>query len=320
MPHPTRILVTGGAGMIGSRVVRLLAARGAQVVVVDNGMVGMPLPAATAQVRPFAVDIRDKAAMAAVCAETQPEAIIHLAALHLIPHCERDPHLAYDINILGTQVVLDAATQQGIHRLVLASSAAVYDFWETALIEDETPLRATDVYSTSKLTNEHQVRLWAEKHGGRATLARIFNVIAHDDPNGHIIPDILKQVMPSGDHVALGNTAPKRDYTHADDTAAGVIALLDHLESGAPVEAYNVSFGQEYSVVDLVEAIGACLGRTLTITHDPARVRKVDRLHLLGDTRKMQRVTGWHAEIAFAEALRRIVEKLVTASEFDDTI
>jgi UDP-glucose 4-epimerase len=208
-------------------------------------------------------------------------------------------------------VLLDAAVRHGVGPLVMASSAAVYDWWDSALSEDRTPTSATDVYSTTKIANEHQGKIWAAKTGDQVAMARIFNVIGHDDRNGHVIPDILQQVSRGGDVVQLGNTAPKRDYTHADDTAAGVVALLAHMHKGAAWEAYNISFGAEYSVVDLVAAIGEYLGRDLRIEHDPARVRKVDRVHLLGDTAKMRRVTGWRAEIEFHAALKKILAKLV---------
>ena len=311
-----RILVTGGAGFIGHRVVALLAARGQSVAVIDDLSVGKNMPQPSDLVTPYQADIREVAAMQRILGEVKPDAVIHLAALHHIPSCEREPHRATDINILGTQTLLDAMAIHNVSQLVLASSAAVYDWTPTALIEDETPLRATDVYSLCKLTNEQQVTLWANKYGARASLARIFNVIGHDDPNGHIIPDILAQLGQGSEpaNVKLGNTAPKRDYTHADDTARGIVALLDHLGQGANVEAYNLSFGVEYSVTDLVATIGEYLGREITITHDPSRVRKVDRLHLLGDTRKAVEATGWRAEIDFKQALTRILDQLVPSS------
>lgn len=90
-----------------------------------------------------------------------------------------------------------------------------------------------------------------------------------------------------------------------------MVALLDHLHAGEAWEAYNLSFGAEYSVVDLVAAIGRYLGRPLSIAHDPARVRKIDRVHLLGDTAKTRRVTGWQAQIGFEDALKKILTQLV---------
>ncbi len=305
-----RVLVTGGAGFVGHRVTRLLQSRGTAVAVIDNLLSRLPLPAQTALVQPYQADIRDAGRLQAILAEFRPQAIIHLAAIHHIPTCEKNPREAMDVNIVGTQTVLDAAEASGVKHIVIASSSAVYDWWETALIEDETPLRASDVYSIGKITNEQQLKVWAERSGGRGGITRIFNVIGHDDPNGHIIPDILAQLDLGTATIGLGNTAPKRDYTHADDTARGVVALLDHLEVGAAVEAYNLSRGEEHSVADLVAAMGRCFGRTITIEHDPARVRRVDRLHLLGDTTKAKRVLGWQADISFDQALADILAQL----------
>ena len=308
----TNVLITGGAGFIGHRLVMNFVNAGAQVTIVDNLFSGMTMPAETAQVKPIHEDIRNMAAMDRIIGATAPQLIVHLAAVHHIPTCEREPHLAMDVNVLGTQVVLDAAEKHGVKRLIMASSSAVYDWWENALIEDETPILASDVYSTTKITNEHQAKIWTERTGGRAGLARIFNVIGHDDPNGHIIPDILKQLDQPGNTkiVRLGNTTPKRDYTHADDTAAGLFAISQHMEDGKALEAYNISRGEEFSVADLVKAIGDHFGYSITIEHDPSRVRRVDRMHLLGDASKTKRVLGWQAGIPFSQALERILTQL----------
>ena len=139
-------------------------------------------------------------------------------------------------------------------------------------------------------------------------------MIGHDDPNGHIIPDILKQLNQPGKEklLRLGNTTPKRDYTHADDTAAGLFAMSQHMEKGNPLEAYNLSRGEEFSVGDLVQAIGDHFGYAITIEHDPRRVRRVDRMHLLGDSTKTKQVLGWQAAIPFTSALERILTQLST--------
>ena len=146
--------------------------------------------------------------------------------------------------------------------------------------------------------------------------ARIFNVIGHDDPNGHLIPDILNQLKIENGQVQvstvkLGNTEPKRDYTHADDTAGGIVAILEHFEWGRPVEAFNLSRGEEHSVVDLLRIIGDYFGCMLEIEHDPGRVRRVDRNHLLGDSRKSRSALGWSARIGIDEALHDILSRLV---------
>ena len=315
---PQRVLISGGAGFIGHRVSSLLAARGTHVGVIDSLASGLPMPQQTPHVTPFQHDIRDRAALAKTFNDFAPDAVIHLAALHHIPSCEANPSLAMDINITGTQCLLDAMQAQRVMHLVFASSAAVYDWQDSALNEATTPTRATDIYSLTKLTNEQQITLWAARTDSRAALARIFNVIGADDPNGHIIPDILRQldVTQKTATIQLGNTAPRRDYTHADDTACGIVALLDHLDRGVPVEAYNLSYGLEYSVRDLVAAMGEILGLDITIATDPTRIRKIDRQHLLGDTAKTRNATGWRAEISFHHALRRILAELMPAHRF----
>ena len=310
-----RIIITGGAGFIGKRLVGELSKRGIVTAVVDNLFVKMPMPPASPFVRPYEVDIRDIAQIDRVFDEFQPQAVVHLAAIHHIPTCERHPHLAMDVNVLGTQVLLDAAEKYGVNSFVLASSAAVYDWWEGALIEDKTPLKATDVYSTGKLANEYQLSTWSSRSGGKAAIARIFNVIGHDDPNGHLIPDILSQLEIDQGRVRkplvrLGNIQPKRDYTHADDTARGIVAILDHMNWERPIEAFNLSRGEEHSVVDLVTIMGKYFRCEIAIQHDESRVRRVDRLHLLGDQEKSRSALGWKARFGIEEALSDIINRL----------
>ena len=312
----SRVLVTGGAGFIGHRLVRTLAARKIATAVLDNLFVKMPMPEPSEFVCTFESDIRDITAVDGIFAAFRPDAVVHLAAVHHIPTCERQPHLAMDVNVVGTQALLDVAAKHGVRTFLLASSAAVYDWWDGALVEDETPLRATDVYSTSKLANEYQLRTWSDRTGGSGAIARIFNVIGHDDPNGHLIPDILGQLdIANGGirapRVKLGNTRPQRDYTHADDTSAGVLAILESHDWDGAVQAYNVSFGQEHGVSELVGIIGRHFGTEIEILHDDSRVRRVDRLHLLGDQKKARRVLGWQARIGIASALSDILTRLV---------
>ncbi len=309
-----RVMVTGGAGFIGGRLVRLLAERGAHVLAIDNGFVKRALPRTTSNVDACAGDVRDPDFIGRTIAQWRPSCIVHLAAVHHIPTCEREPTLAMDVNVVGTQVMLDACAAAGVDRFVLASSAAVYDWVEGPLAEDKTPLRATDVYSVGKLANEGQLRAWASRDDRRkAAIARIFNVIGHDDPNGHLIPDIVEQLaivdgQATNQIVRLGNLAPMRDYTHADDTAAGLVAILDALGSFRSVEAFNLSRGEEHSVAALVDGIGRFFDVTLVIESDPTRMRRVDRLHLLGCPQKAAERLGWRARFDLGTALQRILE------------
>lgn len=315
MPFPYQtVLVTGAAGFIGSRVVPLLEARGVRQVALDNLYVGLPLPEARDGVIPVEVDIRDHDAVAAVMREHRPEAILHLAAVHHIPTCEAKPHLAMDVNILGTQVLLDCANEAGIKNIVFTSSGAVYDWVDGPLDEKTTPLGASDTYSIGKLAGEQQVAHWAGKNDGRAHIGRLFNTIGTGDPNGHLIPDLIDQLSSgTADEevvVKLGNTKPKRDYVHVDDVAAAFVALLEGLPEGEPVERFNICSGREASVAELVEIMGDLLGRRVRIESDPSRIRKIDRIQQLGSPVRIGARRGWSAQLTLRDALTEILGAL----------
>jgi len=306
------VLVTGAAGFIGSRVVRLLSELGCRMIAIDSGYVGLPLPAASEHVVPITADIRDRQAMKQIFVDHLPDAVLHLAAVHHIPTCERNPHLAFDVNVMGTQSLLDAAEIAGTGNIVMASSGAVYAWDSGPLVEDKTPTGASDVYSITKLTNEYQIKGWAERVGARAHLVRLFNTIGNGDPNGHLIPDILTQIMGGDDRPAvhLGNTKPKRDYIYVDDVASGFVSALAHIMDGPPVDVFNLCTGQELSVAELVHLMGDILGKDITIQSEPSRFRKVDRLQQLGNPAKLQRKTGWKAAWDTRAALTAIVAGL----------
>lgn len=311
-PRPAydRVLVTGAAGFIGSRTVALLRRLGVEVVAVDDLSVGLPLPAAAPGLVPIEADIRDRDRMIAIFAEHRPQAVVHLAAVHHIPTCEKNPSLALDVNIMGTQALLEAAQSIGELDVLMASSGAVYDWTSGPLTEDVAPLKASDVYSITKLANEYQLAGWAARTGARAHVARLFNTIGTGDPNGHLIPDIMSQLGRGAAHatIALGNTAPKRDYIYVDDVASGLVTMLGGMPGAMPFEAFNLCSGQELSVAELVELIGEVMGVGVSMTIDPARVRKIDRLQQLGDPGKLADRFGWRARWSARAALTHIVD------------
>lgn len=314
-PTPAPVLVTGAAGFIGSRTVAMLGRTGHRVIAVDDLSVGLPLPTATAWLNPIEADIRDRDAMRALFLAHRPAALLHLAAVHHIPTCERRPELAMDVNIMGTQSLLDAAEAAGTRAVVFASSGAVYDWADGPLREDTAALRPRDVYSITKLSNEYQLTVWAGRTGAQVRIARLFNTIGSNDPNGHLIPDILAQIGSGQANatVRLGNTAPKRDYIYVEDVASALVAILGGVDDGEAVEAFNVCSGRELSVAELVELIGDIVGVHVQIETDPARIRKVDRLQQLGDPARMTDRFGWQAAWTTRDALERIIADTVNA-------
>jgi nucleoside-diphosphate-sugar epimerase len=307
----TRVLVTGAAGFVGSRLLERLTATGCHVIALDDMSVGLPLPPMSALVTPILADIRNRNLIRAVFADHKPQAIVHLAALHHIPTCEAKPHLALDINVMGTQILLEEAAQGGTKDVILASSGAVYDWTDGALSEDQSPLRARDIYATTKLANEYQLFTWCDRTGGRGHVARLFNVVGLNDPNGHLIPDILKQLNQAGSGEAiihLGNIKPKRDYIYVDDVASGLFTMLQGLAEGADQDIFNVCSGNELTVAELVYLLGDIMGVKVRIEQDPARMRKVDRLQQLGNPAKMKSCYGWSTQFDVRAALTVIAK------------
>lgn len=301
-----RLLITGGAGMIGRRVTRQWRAAGGEVAVLDNLASGLPMPAeATLAVQG---DLCDSQALNTLLRDFRPDAIIHLAAVHHIPTCETRREHCLHVNVVGTEHLLAAAAQADIQRIVIASSGAVYAWQDSALRELESPLAPCDNYALSKYCNEQQLRFWCDRHQRFGRVARIFNAVGHDDPNGHLIPEVLSQLRGgNGGQVRLGNLSPRRDYLHADDIARGLIALLHDPRTDVAFDTFNLCSGVEHSVEQLVRQLGLILGLQVEVEVDPARQRKVDRPSQLGDPSRTRQLLGWQPQLDFMQALQRVV-------------
>lgn len=301
-----RLLVTGGAGMLGRRVVQQWHEAGGKVAVLDNLSSGLAMP----EEATLAVcgDLRDEELLANVLTAFRPEAILHLAAVHHIPTCENQRTHCLDVNVLGTERLLKAAEEADIRHVVIASSGAVYAWQEGPLSELTSPLAPADNYALSKYCNEQQLQFWSSRGQRIGRAARIFNAVGHDDPNAHLIPEVLKQLRHSADGcIRLGNLAPRRDYLHADDIARGLIAMLHDPRKDTAFDTINLCTGTEHSVEQLVQQLGQIVGLDVNVEIDPARKRRVDRPSQLGNPSRARELLGWQARFQFDEALRRVV-------------
>lgn len=306
----SRVLVTGGAGFVGRRLVPLLARRGA-VLIVDDLSAGLPPPEPLPGVSFLRGDICDAEFMAAAIADFAPDALVHLAALHHIPSCEADPRRAMHINVVGFQTVLDSCARAGCGHAVLASSGAVYGWADAPLAEDD-PLQPRDVYSSSKLANEYQLAVWADRTGGSGCIARLFNVIGPQDPNGHLIPDILRRLgeARTGEvlQLRMGNLGSRRDFVDVQDAAAGFAALLDK----APRQpkqtcVYNLCSGAEISAEEIARGLTREAGIEAEIVSTPDLRRPIDRATQLGNPARTAREVGWRATRSLGDSLADIV-------------
>lgn len=302
-----RIVVTGANGFVGVHLVRLLAGQH-EVLAIDNLRYGAWRFCAREleQVRTATTDLRDRKSLTEVIEKFDPQAIIHLAAVHFIPECERLPDQAVSINVEGTVNLL--LTCPAACRFVYTSSAAVYRPKDTAHLELEDPIGPVDVYGLTKLHGEDFVRHFTAQKHLQSVIVRLFNVVGPGETNPHVLPEIIKQLKSGMRKLSLGNLQPKRDYIYVTDVAEGFMAAATQPvppAAGASPVVMNLGSGKSYSVAELVERLSAIIGERIQIEVDPQRVRKVDRPNLLSDNTRMRQFFAWTGRHEIEEALSK---------------
>ncbi|MGE0878838.1 MAG: NAD-dependent epimerase/dehydratase family protein [Acidimicrobiia bacterium] len=298
-----RLLVTGGNGYVGRTVVRRLYDHH-DVMVIDNLRFGA-VRFADDERQKFAlapVDIADAGAVRRVMDDFVPDAVIHLAAIHYIPECERNPSLTTATNVLGTVSLLDAAPPDC--RFVFASSGAVYAPEDDPHDEVTSPTSPSDVYGWSKLQGEQWVAHLAPARGIAAVTVRLFNAVGPGETNPHLFPEIVAQLKAGRRTLELGNLTPRRDYVHVDDIADGFVACatVGAVEPGK-VTTVNLGTGRHHSVAEVLDMVRQASGVDFAVQQDPARLRAVDRPVLAA---RIDRIGE-----AFAWAPRRSVEQAI---------
>lgn len=299
-----RILVTGGAGYVGRELIhQLVAAADAELHIIDNLDSGEHRLAPMNQ-QAFTLhraDIRDRDAVERVMTEAAPTIIYHLAAIHYIPLCERNPGNAVNVNVAGTVNLLDTAPAGA--RFVLASTAAVYGPEDGAHVEDTSPIAPMDIYGWTKLHAEQFVRYYHQNGKVDGRIVRLFNVVGSGETNPHLAPAIIEQLDQNQTVVKLGNLFPHRDYIEVEDAAAGFQRIAQ--ASGEDLLICNLGTGRTSSVGEMVSTIGDAAGIPITIEQDSSRIRAVDRPMLKASTDRLQALTGWTPQTPLIESMRR---------------
>lgn len=302
-----RVLITGGAGFIGSALSAHLVAMGQELHVLDDLSFGRRHLAPVPDARFHRADIRDRAAMFRILGEVEPQQVLHLAAVHFIPYCNANPVEATEINIMGSMNVLDAcAATNSVEQVFLASTAAVYPIADGAM-DEEHATGPMDIYGITKLATERLASEFHLRTGIPTIIGRFFNAFGPNETNPHLIPEIQKQVLDGKRSLQLGNLDPKRDFIHTEDMSRAMSALLGAGVKGC--EVFNIGRGIEYSVREIVEAFERQLGEKLSIEIDPARVRKVERMHLLADVSKLKRMTAWEPRWGIDEGVATLLKE-----------
>jgi UDP-glucose 4-epimerase len=330
---PGEILVTGGAGYIGSHTCVELLTAGYEVVVIDNLDNSSPEALQRAEhlagkpLRFYQADIRDQEALASIFSAHAVQAVVHFAGLKAVGESVAQPLLYYQNNIEGTLNLLAAMIEAGVRTMIFSSSATVYGDPASVPIREDFPLSATNPYGRTKLMIEEILRdLWQSDRRWNTTLLRYFNPVgAHasgligEDPNG--IPNNL---MPYISQVAVGrlpeltvfgNDYPTpdgsgvRDYIHVTDLALGHIAALRHaaarcLSGGGydSVLTYNLGTGRGYSVLEMVHAFEQASGKK--IPYKISHRRPGDVAVCYADPALANRELGWKAERGVKEMCR----------------
>lgn len=301
----SRILITGGAGFIGSAVIAELQKFDHDLFVIDNLSFGNRDFIDVADSHFFKADVLDRDKIISIVDQIRPEWVIHLAAIHFIPYCNQHPFESSNINIQGTINVLDAARKSGsVKKFFFASTAAVYPICDEAVNEEVQPF-PLDIYGLSKLTGEHLCNEFHLLSGIPTVVCRFFNAFGPNETNPHLIPEIQGQINNGVRTINLGNLTPKRDFIHTSDMAVAVRLLMEKFNNG--IDVFNLGRGIEYSVTEIVEAFERQLNDKIKVEIEQSRVRKVERMHLLADISKLTSFLGWNPKVSIDEGIKTLL-------------
>lgn len=300
------ILVTGGAGYIGSHTVFELLKQNEQVVVVDH--LGQGHPEAVQGCRLYELDIRDSDGMERVFRENEIEAVIHFAAYSLVGESMQNPGKYYDNNVYGTLCLLEKMKAHGVNMIVFSSTAAVYGEPEKIPIQEDDRTSPTNVYGETKLAMEKMMNWFEQAHGIRSVSLRYFNAAgAHESgtigedhrPETHLIPIVLQTALGQREAVYVyGDDYPTedgtciRDYIHVSDLAEAHVLALQHLRKGGASAVYNLGNGNGFSVKQVIETARAVTGCPIPVQMAPRRAG--DPAVLVASSDKARRELGWN--------------------------
>lgn len=308
------VLVTGGAGYIGSHATKILLERGENVTVIDNLSTGYK-QAVDPRANFYQVNIKDKEAVKNVLQKEKIDAVIHFAAFSLVGESMQKPLKYYDNNVYGTKVLLDAMIEADVKTIVFSSTAAVYGDHKNMPITEEFTEKPTNTYGETKLAMEKMMH-WADvAHGVKYIALRYFNVAGayhtgeigeSHNPETHLIPLILQVPLGQRDAISIfGNDYPTkdgtciRDYIHIEDLIEAHILAMKKLTVKRESNYYNLGSGEGYSVKEMIEA-------ARKVTNHPIKAITADRrsgdpARLIASSSKAKQELGWQPKYTKVE-------------------
>lgn len=302
------ILVTGGAGYIGSVMVDLLLEQGEQVVVLDDLSRGHR-EALNENVAFFQGETGNRNLVEQICREHKIEACIHFAALTYVGESVTEPKLYFEKNVAHGIALLEVLVSRGVRKFVFSSTAATYGEPVRVPIDEGHPQQPTNPYGWTKLFMEKILQSYDTAYGLKYVALRYFNAAGatsrrgeHHEPEAHLIPNVLSAALGKTPHVSVfGNDYPTpdgtaiRDYIHITDLCGAHLLALKHLRGGKDSERINLGNGEGYSVLEVIEAARRVTNTNIDIKFEDRRAGDPSRL--VADATRARSVLGWNPKL-----------------------
>jgi UDP-glucose 4-epimerase len=305
------ILVTGGAGYIGSHAVLALKQAGYKVVIFDNLEYGhQELVKSVLDVELVVGDTRDRAALDQVFATHKIDAVMHFAAYIAVGESVEKPGMYYENNVVGTLNLIEAMRAANIHKLVFSSTCAVYGIPESTPIVEDCPFAPISPYATSKLMVENILTDFDTAYNFKSVRFRYFNASGADPsgrlgedhtPETHLVPLVLFAAMGKREHISVyGTDYPTpdgtciRDYIHVQDLATAHVLGLGYLLKGGDSQVFNLGNGNGYSVKEVIETAKKVTGKEIKVVYGDRRAG--DPSILVGSSDRVRKVLSWNPE------------------------
>lgn len=309
------VLITGGAGFIGSHLAKRLVAAGTRVGILDNfddfyspglkrrNIQGLP-------VELFVADIRNPAELQKA-AEHGWDAIVHLAALAGVRPSIENPRAYIETNVTGTLNVLEAARHAGINKVIFGSSSSVYGATGCGPFQESNPLPATlSPYAASKVAGEHLCSVYSHLHGIKCVCLRFFTVYGHGQRPDLAIHKFTRAILEGKPIPFQGDGSSRRDYTHVSDITGGIIAALGYKD--AAFQVFNLGSGKTVTLCELVALLEEITGRKAELNHLPSQ--PADMPETWADIGKASRILGYAPSVALQDGLADFTRWLVGAA------
>lgn len=297
-----KFLVTGGAGFIGSEVVKQLLEKGSDVTILDNFSSGKKQYLPTSKkLKIIRGDIQDEKTVKKVVKDQ--EAVIHLAALPFIPDSYYYPADFFKSNAIGSvNMIWNSIKSKSVEMFVQISTSEVYGTAQQTPMDENHPTAPHSTYAVSKLAGDRAAFTLHKENGFPIVVIRPFNSFGPRYTEPYIIPEIMNQILSGSKELQLGNVNTSRDFTFVSDTANGIIKAAT--EKKAAGEIINIGYGKDIKILDLVQKIAKISKTKIKIKYDESRERPYDVNRLICNNKKAQEILKWKPKISVEKGLK----------------